>query len=400
MISSRWPRPIGISASIALSPVAIGSLHRFARNDAGRLDVDAHALVGLDRTLAVDRIAERIDDTAEQALADGNVDDRAGALDGLPFLDLAVLAEDDDADVVGLEIERHAAHAVLELDHLAGLHVVEAVGAGDAVADREHLTDFGDFGLLAEVLDLVLEDGGNFCGANVHQRASFIAILIALSLVRSDVSTMRLPTLTISPPMIAGSILTSKSISLPPVTDLSALFSASTILVAELLGDGDLRGHLALVARNQRAIAADHVAHGKQPPVGGDHAQEVGGDALDAGLVEDGAERGELLVSAEHRAAHQPGEIGVAGDQRVERVEVVLDRIGRLLLERELEQGVGVAARHSRNDGVLRLPPGRSSLLPLHRPGAFPEGGASCWNSRGNSDSQSVTLLREVVSAS
>src|SRR5579862_758393 len=203
---------------------------RFARNDARRLDVDAGARVGLDRTLAINRIAERIDDAAEQALADGNVDDRAGALDGLPFLDLAVLAEDDDADIVGLEIERHAAHAVLELDHLAGLHIVEAVGARDAVADGEHLTDFRDFGFLAEVLDLVLEDGGNFCGANVHQRASFIAILIALSLVRSDVSTMRLPTLTISPPMIAGSILTSKSISLPPVADLSALFSASIFL--------------------------------------------------------------------------------------------------------------------------------------------------------------------------
>jgi hypothetical protein len=31
--------------------------------------------------------------------------------------------------------------AVLELDHLAGLHIVEAVDAGDAVADRQHLAD-------------------------------------------------------------------------------------------------------------------------------------------------------------------------------------------------------------------------------------------------------------------
>ncbi len=96
-----------------------------------------------------------------------------GALDGLAFLDLAVVAEDHDADVVGLEVERHAAHAVLELDHLAGLHVVEAVDAGDAVADREHLADLGDLGLLAEILDLLLEDCGNFGGADVHQRDLF-----------------------------------------------------------------------------------------------------------------------------------------------------------------------------------------------------------------------------------
>src|SRR5205814_5652157 len=55
---------------------------RFARNDAGRLDVDALAFGGLDRALAVDRIAERVDDAAEQALADRRVDDGAGALDG------------------------------------------------------------------------------------------------------------------------------------------------------------------------------------------------------------------------------------------------------------------------------------------------------------------------------
>src|ERR1700726_1266013 len=202
---------------------------RFARNDAGRLDVDAHPLVGLDRALAVDRIAERIDHAAEQALANRRIDDGAGALDGLAFLDFAVGAEDHDADVVGLEVQRHAAGAVLELDHLAGLDVVEAVDAGNAVADGQHLSDFGNFSLLAEILDLVLEDRGNFRGADVHQPASFIACLIELSLVRSELSTMRLPSLTTRPPIIEGSIFTLSATSLP-VTDFSALLRASRFL--------------------------------------------------------------------------------------------------------------------------------------------------------------------------
>ena len=125
----------------------------------------------------------------------------------LAFLDVAVVAEDHDADIVGFEVQRHAAHAVLEFDHLAGLDIVEAVDAGDAVADRQHLADLGDFGLLAEILDLLLEDRGDFCGADIHQPTSFIASLSALSLVRSEVSTMRLPSLTTRPPMIAGSTL-------------------------------------------------------------------------------------------------------------------------------------------------------------------------------------------------
>ena len=136
-------------------------VHRLARQDARRLDVDAHAGFALDRALAVDRVAERVDHAAEQGLADGHLDDGAGALDGVAFLDAAVLAEDDDADVVGLEVEGHAADAAGKLHHLAGLHLVEAVDAGDAVAHRQHLADFGDLGLLAEVLDLLLEDRGD-----------------------------------------------------------------------------------------------------------------------------------------------------------------------------------------------------------------------------------------------
>src|SRR5690606_39916579 len=118
------------------------------RDDAGRLHVDAAAFLGLDRALAVDRLAERVDDAAEEFLADRHIDDRLGALDALTFLDLAVGTEDHDTDIVGFEVQRHALGAVLELDEFAGLHVIEAIDAGDTVADGKHLADFGDFRLL------------------------------------------------------------------------------------------------------------------------------------------------------------------------------------------------------------------------------------------------------------
>ena len=139
MISSRWPRPIGISASIAFSPVAIGSCTDLRGMMPGALTSTRARVSALIGPLAVDRIAERVDDAAEQPLADRNLDDGARALDGLALHDLAVAAEDHDADIVAFEVERHAAHAALEFDHLAGLHIVEPVDAGDAVADRQHL---------------------------------------------------------------------------------------------------------------------------------------------------------------------------------------------------------------------------------------------------------------------
>ena len=84
------------------------------------------------------------------------------------FGDVRVRAEDHDADVVGLEVEGHALGAVVELDHLAGLDVVEAVDAGDAVADRQHGADFGDLGVGVEIRDLVADDAGDFSGADIH----------------------------------------------------------------------------------------------------------------------------------------------------------------------------------------------------------------------------------------
>src|SRR5262249_60285997 len=125
-----------------------------AGDDARCLHVDASALLGVDWTLAVDRVAERVDHPAEQALADRHVDDGASAFDGLPFLDLAVFTEDHDADVVDLEVERHPADAVLEFDHLASFNVVEPVDAGDAIANGADLAGPRNLGLLAEVLDL------------------------------------------------------------------------------------------------------------------------------------------------------------------------------------------------------------------------------------------------------
>jgi transposase InsO family protein len=46
--------------------------------DARCLDVDAGALFRMNWALAIDRIAQRVDDPAEQTLADGNIDDGTG----------------------------------------------------------------------------------------------------------------------------------------------------------------------------------------------------------------------------------------------------------------------------------------------------------------------------------
>ena len=161
MISSRWPRPTFVIESIALTPVWSGSFTGWRSITPGALNSSGRRSRGLDRARAVERVAERVDDAAEQGVADGHVDDGAGPLDRLALLDLLPLAEERDADVVLLEVERDPDDAVLELEPLERDAVLEAVHAGDAVADLEHRADLGEVGLDVVVLDPGLQDRGD-----------------------------------------------------------------------------------------------------------------------------------------------------------------------------------------------------------------------------------------------
>ncbi len=145
---------------------------------------------------------------------------------GRTFANVRVRAEDDDADVVGFEVQGHALHTAVELDHLTGLDVVEAVDAGDAVADGQHGADFGDLRIGIEIRDLVADNAGNFCGADIHIQP-FIASASLLSLVRMDASIIWLPILITIPPRISGSMRVSIATSRPARVRSCCLSAAS-----------------------------------------------------------------------------------------------------------------------------------------------------------------------------
>ena len=165
MTSSRWPRPIGIIESIALSPVCSGSFTGWrsttpgALNSSGRFSSEAMAPApssGLPSGLTM---------RPTSSSPTGTLMTRARALHGLALRDLLPVAEERDADVVLLEVERDAGDAVLELEHLHGQAALEAVDAGDAVADLEDGADLGEVGLDVVVLDALLEDRRDLFGA-------------------------------------------------------------------------------------------------------------------------------------------------------------------------------------------------------------------------------------------
>ena len=170
MMSSRWPRPMGIIESMALMPVCSGSLTPWRSTTPGALNSTGRKSVGLDGALAVERAAERVDDAAEEGLADGHLEDRPVRLTRSPSL-MSVSSPSSTAPT--LSSSRLSARPVTpcgQLEHLHGQRVAQAVDAGDAVADLEDGADLFDLDLGLVVLDLRLQDRGDLFGRSFTPR--------------------------------------------------------------------------------------------------------------------------------------------------------------------------------------------------------------------------------------
>ncbi len=148
---------------------------RLALHHRRRLGLQVAATGGLEVAETVDRDTERVDDTAEVAVADGHGEHLAGTADRLALLDLVEVAEHDRTDLAGVQVEGQAAGAVLELEQLVGHARGQAADPGDAVPGLRNRADLflagrlrlvvGDV-LLQRVADVVRTDGElRHCGA-------------------------------------------------------------------------------------------------------------------------------------------------------------------------------------------------------------------------------------------
>ena len=169
MISSRWPRPIGIIASIAFRPVCIGSFTGWRWTTPGALNSAGRVSSVLMSPLPSSGLPSGSTMRPSSASPTGISSRRLVRLTVSPSTIVLPRAEQHGADVVGLEVEREAGHVVRELEHLERHAVLEAVDAGDAVGDRQDGADLGEVGLAGvEALDAALEDGGDLVGLDLH----------------------------------------------------------------------------------------------------------------------------------------------------------------------------------------------------------------------------------------
>ena len=139
-----------------------------ALDDAGGVALDGAQLLRLDGALAVNGLAEGIDDAADEGLADRNGHDAARALDKAALADADVRAEHDDADAALLEVQRHAERAVFKAEQLVGLAFIQSMHLGDAVADLNDVADLILLRLGCIIFDLILDDLTDIVDSEIH----------------------------------------------------------------------------------------------------------------------------------------------------------------------------------------------------------------------------------------
>lgn len=158
MISSRWPRPIGIMESIALIPVWSGtftgarSMMPGAGHSTGR---DSVVLMG---PLAVDRLAQRVNDAAQHCLTDRDLHDALRALYRVALTDILVGTQDNGADEILFKVLRHAVYAARKFEQLTRHAVLQTMDMRDTVAYGDDRTDVGQLDLALVVRDLLLDN--------------------------------------------------------------------------------------------------------------------------------------------------------------------------------------------------------------------------------------------------
>ena len=140
-------------------------VHRLPLHHGGGLQLERAPAGGLDRAGAVDRVAQRVDDPAEVAVADGHGEDLAGPADLLALLDPGEVTEDDDADLAHVQVQGQTTDAALELEQLVGHDRGQALDPGDAVPGLRDRPDLFARDVGAVLGDVVLDGTADLvCG--------------------------------------------------------------------------------------------------------------------------------------------------------------------------------------------------------------------------------------------
>ena len=141
--------------------------YRLALDHPRRDSFHGQRLRGANRSLSIQRLAERRHHPAQQFVSHGYFDDASGPPDLVAFLNCRVVPEEDAADIVLFQVECHAHDVIGERHQFAGLRVAQPMNARHAIAHLQHGSGFVNVNIPIGLQNLLLENIGDFIGTNL-----------------------------------------------------------------------------------------------------------------------------------------------------------------------------------------------------------------------------------------
>jgi len=129
---------------------------------AGRHFLHCIGKLGVDRTFAINGVAEGVDHATFQLRANRYFENALGAAAGLAFRELVVITKDDCTNRIPFEVECHAVKATFELDHFAIHHVGQTVDSHDTVGHADDGALILGLRLDVQLLDALFDDVADF----------------------------------------------------------------------------------------------------------------------------------------------------------------------------------------------------------------------------------------------
>ena len=188
-------------------------IYRLPIHNGGCRFFNRAVVVGLDLALAVDGLAQSVDNTANKALAYRHAGTLMGTHSGRALVDLAILAKQDATDLVLLNILDHALDPGVKHHDLAVHGVVHTVNGGNAVAYANNLAHFLVILVKVVIGDLLAENGYDLIRTDCcHYFTSPVSFCCNLSnLPFTERSYSQSPQRRINPPSKSGCTAMSSS---------------------------------------------------------------------------------------------------------------------------------------------------------------------------------------------
>src|SRR5690606_2174624 len=125
--------------------------------------LDRQALPGQQGPLIVERLAQRIDDPANQALPDRHIDNMATALNLVASVQQPIISKQHNANLIFIDIEGNALNAAGENKYLFKADTRQAGDAGNTGGNAGDVVDFPGHYAMNKGVAALLNSGESRC---------------------------------------------------------------------------------------------------------------------------------------------------------------------------------------------------------------------------------------------